>query len=234
MPKRSSPADALRAAFEAANRLDAPLSSKLASYAEASRPLIPDTFAAYDNFISHLVSSGAGENAPRAGDEVPDFLLPDGDGHLVALSKLLEAGPAVISFNRGHWCPYCRLELRALAQAYGAIKEAGATVISIVPEPAEFTGAMTKASTLPFQVLSDIDHGYALSLGLVVWTGFELKSIYADSGINLPKFQGNESWFLPIPATLVVGIDGRVKASMANPNFFHRLPMENVLGALRS
>src|ERR1700747_205923 len=98
MPKRTSPADALRAAFEAANRVCAPLSNKLASYAEASRPLIPDTFAAYDNFISHLVSSGAGENAPRAGDEVPDFLLPDGEGHLVALSKLLEAGPAVISF----------------------------------------------------------------------------------------------------------------------------------------
>jgi peroxiredoxin len=234
MPERERPADALRAAFEAADRLDQPLDSKLACYANASRNLIPDVLQAYDTFISHLSSSGAGLTAPQAGDEMPDFLLPDDEGRLVALSSLLEAGPVVISFNRGHWCPYCRLELRALARAHSAITEAGATLISIVPEVSEFTVAMIRSNSLPFRILSDIDHAYALSLGLVVWTGPELKGIYAALGLDLPKFQGNGSWFLPIPATFVIGRDGRVKSSMANPNFRSRLPIEGILAALRS
>ena len=50
-------------------------------------------------------------------EPVPDFLFPDADGHLVSISALLEKGPLVISLNRGHWCPYCRLALRGLAQA---------------------------------------------------------------------------------------------------------------------
>jgi len=48
---------------------------------------------------------------------VPAFNLPDENGNLVSLSSLLRLGPAVISFNRGHWCPYCRINTRALAEA---------------------------------------------------------------------------------------------------------------------
>jgi peroxiredoxin len=38
---------------------------------------------------------------------LPDFLMTDTDGRLVALESLLGKGPLVISFNRGPWCDYC-------------------------------------------------------------------------------------------------------------------------------
>jgi hypothetical protein len=37
---------------------------------------------------------------------------------------------------------------------------------------------------------------------------------------------------LPIPATFVVGSDGRVKARFVEPDFRHRMGMEAILGAL--
>jgi len=37
---------------------------------------------------------------------------------------------------------------------------------------------------------------------------------------------------LPIPATLVVGKDGRVKARFVDPDFRHRMGIEDILSAL--
>jgi hypothetical protein len=68
-------------------------------------------------------------------------------------------------------------------------------------------------------VLTDMDLGYALSLGLVFWVGQKIMDMYRGFGIDLAQFQGNGGWFLPIPATLVVGRDGRVKARFVDPDF---------------
>ena len=41
---------------------------------------------------------------------------------------------------------------------------------------------------------------------------------------DLPTFQGNNSWMLPIPATFVVGRDGTIKARFMDPDY--RKPMD--------
>src|SRR5262249_46826674 len=151
------------------------LNDKLSLYADASRQVVPNILEAYDRFVARLEASCAGVEAIAAGEEMPDFLLPDQDGKLVSLDRLAGAGPVVISFNRGHWCPYCGLELRALARAHPRLAAAGAVIVSIVPETAEFSQRMRRANDLPFRVLSDLDHGYALCVGLTVWVGDEIK-----------------------------------------------------------
>jgi peroxiredoxin len=45
---------------------------------------------------------------------MPSFMLPEDQGHLVTL-ELLAKEPAALSFHRGHWCPYCRINTNALA-----------------------------------------------------------------------------------------------------------------------
>ena len=52
-------------------------------------------------------------------------------------------------------------------------------------------------------------------------------------GIDLAHFQGNGGWFLPVPATLVVGRDGRVKARFVDPDFRHRMRTEDIVEAVR-
>jgi peroxiredoxin len=55
----------------------------------------------------------------------------------------------VISFNRGPWCDYCGLELRALARAYPKIVAAGGEVVSIVPETGEYAGTCERYGMCP-------------------------------------------------------------------------------------
>ena len=64
-----------------------------------------------------------------------------------------------------------------------------------------------------------MDNGYALSLNLTIWVGAEMQKMM-ERHRDLPTFQGNSSWMLPIPATFVVGRDRRIKARFLGP----RLP----------
>ena len=116
----------LEATIEEARRLDAPLSVRLQMVVDKVRALSPAFADVIERLITRLADNGVGVTAPRTGEPMPPFLLPDETGRLVSLPSLLEKGPVVVSFNRGHWCPYCRLNMDALARAETEIASFGA------------------------------------------------------------------------------------------------------------
>jgi peroxiredoxin len=225
---------ALAEAFLKADSLDAPLGQRLELYLGQSRELLPEMEATYDRLVARIADNVRSSNqVPPVGEALPDFCLTDSEGKLVDLSALLDKGPLVISFNRGPWCDYCGLELHSLARAYPEVVSAGGEVVSIVPETAKYARNLQATRGIPFRVLTDMDLGYALSLGLVFWVGQKIMDMYRGFGIDLSQFQGNGGWFLPIPATLVVGRDGRVKARFVDPGFRHRMRTEDIVEAVR-
>ena len=216
-----------------ADRLDGSLNARLARYRDDSRLLRPDFARAYDRLVEHLASLERGEVGPQIGERMPEFHLPDQNGKLISLASLLQSGPAVISINRGHWCPYCKLEIRALAAACDDIARLGGRIVSIMPDRAQFTDSYIASNAVPFPVLSDIDLGYALSLGLVFWVGDEVLQLYREVGLDLEKFQGNPANFLPLAAKFVVGQDGIVKAKYVDVEFRKRMEPTDLLTVLR-
>lgn len=232
MTEAKSLEQALAEAFTRADSVDAPLDRKLQVYLGDSRKLLPDLEATYDQLVTRIQANGADVFVPAIGEKLPEFLMTDSDGHLVDLASLLAKGPLVISFNRGPWCDYCGLELHALARAHPEIVAAGGDVVSIVPETAKYARVLQQTRGLPFKVLTDLDLAYALSLGLVFWVGDTIKDTYRQFGIDLERFQGHGGWLLPIPATLVVGQDGLVRARFVDPDFRHRMAIEDILRAV--
>jgi peroxiredoxin len=232
LTEAKSVGQALDEAFQKADALRAPLPARLQFYLGESRKLLPDLETTYDRLVERIRENGADRQVPAIGEPMPDFVMTDSSGHLVELAALVEKGPLVISFNRGPWCDYCGLELHALARAYPDIVAAGGEVVSIVPERAKYAQALKTLRGVPFPVLTDLDLAYALSLGLVFWVGDKIKQTYLGFGIDLGAFQGNGGWLLPIPATVVVGRDGRVKARFVDPDFRHRMAIEEIIGAV--
>ncbi len=221
-------------AFEDALAMDAPLSARLAAFARSMRDLGTPYAAAYDRLVGRLVEGKVGAAAPNAGDPMPPFVLPGEQGELVGLEELLAAGPLVVSFNRGHWCQFCKLELSALARSHERAAAIGSQIVSIVPERPPFAGLMKSDLELPFRILTDLNNAYALSLGLMMWVGSEVSEMYLADGIDLANFNGDEGWFLPIPATFVVSRCGKVVARFVDPDFRRRMEMEAILEALES
>lgn len=228
-----SPPRTLAEAFSEAEGLHGSLNSRLSAYRDRSRRIRPDFAKAYDDLIDHLGTLDRGEIGPRLGEPFPGFNLPAQDGGLVSLSSLLRSGPAVISFNRGHWCPYCKLELRSLAASHDAIRRVGARVVSIMPDSASFTAGYAGKNELPFPILSDVDLGYSLSLGLIFWVGSEIHRLYRDVGVELEKYHGNQGHFLPMAAKFIVGRDGLVKARQVNIEFRERMEPDAILAVLK-
>src|SRR6201996_498807 len=95
-----SPVDAerLRLAFLRCRDMEGPLSERLDAYAAAGRDIFPAYSEAGDRLVGRLSANGGGENAPRPGEPMPPFLLPDDTGALVGLQSLLAQGPLAVMF----------------------------------------------------------------------------------------------------------------------------------------
>jgi hypothetical protein len=65
--------------------------------------LDPQDVAKMDQAAEELVRSGIAAGAKKAGDQAPDFTLPNPSGEKVSLSRLLAQGPVVVTFYRGTW-----------------------------------------------------------------------------------------------------------------------------------
>ena len=204
----------------------------LAAYASELERLNPVVARAYEALIERLRGADTGAQAPAIGDMLPTFTLPDQDGRLRTLADFTANGPTLVSVNRGHWCPFCRIELDSLAKAYTELRRHGATAISIMPERQAFTKIVEQRG-VPFPVLSDIDGAYALELGLCFYIGDDLMRVFKRMGHQMPVFQGNESWFLPIPATFVLDGEGRIADRVIDPDFrLNRMAVDRILAAL--
>jgi len=219
--------------FDTIRCLDLPLAEKLDAYARGLEGRLPLLWAAYQALVEQLASADAGHAAPAVGQRLPAFLLPDSDGRLVASADLLRDGALVVSFNRGHWCSFCRLELTALTDCYAEFRAAGAQVVSIMPERSGPTAALRQELDLPFRILSDLDNGYAAGCGLMISLGERIKELFLEADLDLASFQGNDSFFVPIPATYVLDQGGIIRARAVNVDFRHRMAPEEILTALR-
>ena len=220
-------------AFQRVRDMDASLDEQLRTFADAARQRRPDFAAAVDRLVERLRHYGAGGSAPQVGEPMPPFVLPDDAGHLVSLDQLLTKGPLAVTFHRGHWCPYCRININALAQAHKDIADEGGQIVAIMPDRQKFVADFKSQSNVPFPILTDMDNGYAMSLNLTIWVGAEMQKMMQGRR-DLPTFQGNNSWMLPIPATFVVGRDSAVKARFMDPDYRKPMAIANMLMALRS
>jgi peroxiredoxin len=230
----TTPAADLRQLFIQFRDQEAPLNERLAAYAAASRKLRPAYGEAIDRMVQRLNENGGWENAPRVGEPMPPFMLPDQSGHLVSLHELISDAPTAVMFHRGHWCGYCRLNLHAVAKASKAIADAGGRIVIVTPERQEFAQSFRDEANAPFPVLTDLDNGYAMSLNLAIWLGPDFIQLISNSGRDIAKFQGNDAWMVPIPATFVVGRDGNVVARFIDPDFRKRMELDDLLEAFRN
>ena len=222
----------LEQALQDAMSIDGPLAQRLDYFADRLRILAPAYATQYDRIIARLIAAGDCRDAPREGEIMPDFALPSGEGRIVTLTELLERGPVVVTFKRGHWCEFCLIELDGLCRAATEIEARGAELVALFPETATPLATLKSAMNGQFPMLSDIDSAYALSLGLAVPVDEVLQQMLFASGIDLMELQAGSGTILPVPATFVVRQDGRIAARFVDPDFRTRMETADLLAAL--
>jgi peroxiredoxin len=203
---------------------------------EAGKPpynVPPAVIETMHRATAELIASGASQKALKAGDTMPAFTLTDPDGNPVSSESLLEPGPLVISFYRGVWCPYCNMELQALQKALPDFRALGAGLVAISPQNPVNSRKSIRQNGLGFPILSDTGNEVAASFGLRLALPDYLVDLYRSLKNDLPAFNGDQSWTLPMPARYVVGQDATILYSEVNPDYTRRPEPEDMLPALR-
>ena len=179
-----------------------------------------------------LVASGAAKRALKVGYVAPLFTLKDAEGREFSLSELLTHGPVVVSFYRGVWCPYCNMELQALESARAQFERFGATLIAISPQTPANSRKALRENHLHFPILSDHANRVADLFGLKFELPDYLIELYKNRKNDLPSFNGDPSWTLPMPGRFVIGRDRIILYAEVNPDYTIRPEPEAILPTL--
>jgi peroxiredoxin len=184
--------------------------------------------------IAKLAESGIARQALQVGAKAPEFTLPDAHGKAVSLSALLATGPAVVTFYRGGWCPFCDLQLRAYQGALGVIHDLGGELVAISPQTPDYALSDVEKKQLTFPVLTDQGNRVAREFKLVFTLSETLRQAQIRFGNAVPKFNGDDSWELPMPGTFVVDRQRIVRFASVDPNWMVRVEPAAILEVLRA
>jgi peroxiredoxin len=182
---------------------------------------------------AELIASGLASRAKKAGDVAPSFSLRDGDGNVVSSAELLKKGPLVVSFYRGVWCPYCNMELQALEAAKPLFDKYGASLVAISPQTAPNSRKSVRQNKLTFAILSDVKGKVGAAFGLRFELPDYLVELYKSLKNDLPAFNDDPSWTLPMPGRYVIGQDGTILYSEVNPDYTRRPEPEDMVAVLQ-
>lgn len=169
----------------------------------------------------------------EVGDKAPDFTLPNPFGSPVSLSQRLEEGPAVVTFYRGEWCPYCNLTLRALQAELPRIHGMGASLIAISPQAPDDALTMKDKNELEFDVLSDVEQEVIQEYGLQFRVPSEIEEVHMTVfKKDISELNADGSWNLPAPGTFVIDQQGVVRARYVGADYTKRMEPAEVVRAL--
>jgi peroxiredoxin len=202
---------------------------------EAGKPpynVPPSVIETMHRATAELIASGVAQRALTVGDKAPAFILKDPEGNEVSSVALLAQGPLIVTFYRGVWCPYCNMDLQALQAALPEFERRGAKLVAISPQTAPNSRKSVRQNALGFPILSDPENGVAAAFGLRFALPDYLVALYKALKNELPSFNGDPSWTLPMPARYVIVPDGTILYAEVNPDYTRRPEPEDMLPAL--
>ncbi|GIN71726.1 alkyl hydroperoxide reductase [Bacillus sp. J14TS2] len=202
-------------------------------WVHGKKTLPTEVVEAFEKSIQDLRNSNSARGLV-IGEKAPDFTLEDQIGKNITLSKVTAKGPVILTFYRGLWCPFCNVELRGYQQIIDNIHATGAQLLAISPLTPEHTLSVQEKHELSFHVLSDLHNQIAEKYRLKFKVPGYLHDIYRSLDFALDKYNGDNFWELPVPATYIIDQQGVIRFANVDPDYRRRTEPGEVLNFLRS
>jgi peroxiredoxin len=214
--------------------LTGPLQSRLDAITANTRALVqPERLAVTDNAVADLITSSLADHLLPAGAPAPAFALTDAaTNKLVRSSDLLALGPLILVFFRGRWDPYCMTTLEAWQQAFPEIRARGALLAAVSPHLPRQNAFAVEQHHFTFPLLSDPACALAAQFGIAYTVPEPLQRHFRSILVNLPFVNGDPSWQLPLPATILIDPRGLILHAEAYPDHRTRTDPATLLDRL--
>ena len=159
----------------------------------------------------------------KVGDAVPEALVKNSNDKEIDLKALVLSKPTVLIFFRGGWCPYCSTHLREMAVVEPALISAGYQLLALSPDSPEKIRRNQKQNDR-LTLLSDSKMNAAKAFGLAYKVDEEtVYKFKKEHKIDLEADSGETHHLLPVPASFIIGSDGRIVFAYSNPNYKTRM-----------
>ena len=189
--------------------------------------------AVFERNIQDLIDQGIPSGTVAVGDTLEPSTLTDATGTEVSLDQLVEAGPAVIVFYRGGWCPYCNVALRTYQQELVPhLGKSGARLVAISPQTPDQFRSTAERAKLTFTVLSDPGSRLARQIGIVFQPADEVLDAQRKLGLDLAQVNAEGSIELPMPTVLIIDRNRTVRFVDVQPNYTARTEVPDIVTAL--
>src|SRR5215469_16510877 len=111
------------------------------------------------------------------------------------------------------------MELEALQQSLPEMQATGAALAAISPMREPYLKQMAEKNHLEFNLLRDDRNAVAAKFGLVLQLPQDLSEVYKTFGTDLARFNGDDSWTLPMLARFVIDQKGILRHADINPDY---------------
>ena len=154
------------------------------------------------------------------------------DGKAFDLYEANKEKPVILLFYRGEWCPVCMRYLSNLNDSIAQLT-AKANVYAISLEKAEFTQVLKDKLSDGITFLKDTDGEISKRYKLVFDVTDEYQKMfkgYVKTEIENRNANGKAQ--LPVPATYVIGTNGKIIYRQFDYNYKNRASVADILKAL--
>jgi peroxiredoxin len=199
----------------------------------AAESLPAEVIEVFERNIEDFLAQGVPAEAIKVGDHLEFFTLDDATRTPVSLDQLVAAGPAVVVFYRGGWCPYCNVALRTYQRELLPRLDAfGARLVAISPQSPDQSLSTVEKAELAFTVLSDPGSRVARSLGIAFQQADEVLAAQRQLGLDLAQVNAEGATALPRPTVLIVDQNRTVRFIDVQPDYTARTEVADILAAL--
>jgi peroxiredoxin len=199
-----------------------------AEQANALPQQLKDDYTKWGIDIAQGIPTGLPLEAPA-----PVFKSADLSGKDVFLPALLKKGPVVLFFYRGEWCPVCNKYLSGLQDSLPLILKKAAAVIAVSPETKENMEKTADKTHTGVTLVPDPNGMIMDAYGVSFFVTKDYQQMINEKlDADIATNNATPIARLPIPATYVIGTDGRIKYVHFNLDYHQRATAKQILAAL--
>jgi peroxiredoxin len=106
--------------------------------------------------------------------------------------------------------------------------------VAISPQLEKYSKQIAKKHNLTFNVLCDKGNKVASQFGLVFTLPGDLQGLYSSFGADLERFNGDDSWTLPMPGRFILDQQGNILSADVNPDYTIRPEPGDIIEILKA
>ena len=184
-------------------------------------------------FSTYNITSQIINEHLEVGNQAPEIIGIDQNGLKINSTEILKNNKILMVFYRGNWCPHCKKHLKSLQDHLNEFAKNGVYVLVVTPETVEKTKETQKKLKTTFSIVHDKDNKIMNDYKVAFEVNKENVPNYFDAITKkIADYNVKNNNVLPVPATYLIGKDGKIIYVQYDPNYKSRSDFGEILESL--